>query len=247
MAKAPALAGGFELPLEPRLPRVGSVDAVGARGPRRRAREALDQAGVEAVRARARGADDGPDDARGRGHAGQGRGAVLEGRAARSVRPERPVGARRVCVYPNLVPTAVERLRGTGVKVASVATAFPSGQAPLDASCRGALGRRAGRRRGRHGDRPRRVPLRPLREGLRRDRADQGGVRRRAPEGDPRGRRARHVRQRAPRVAPGHGRGRRLHQDVDRQAPRRRDAARDARACWRRSATCTTRRGAGWA
>ena len=36
-----------------------------------------------------------------------------------------------VCVYPNLVPTAVERLRGTGVKVASVATAFPSGQSPL--------------------------------------------------------------------------------------------------------------------
>ena len=40
-----------------------------------------------------------------------------------------PVAA--VCVYPNLVPVALERLRGTGVKVASVATAFPSGQAPL--------------------------------------------------------------------------------------------------------------------
>lgn len=35
-----------------------------------------------------------------------------------------------ICVYPNLVPTAVERTRGTSVKVASVATAFPSGQAP---------------------------------------------------------------------------------------------------------------------
>ena len=35
-----------------------------------------------------------------------------------------------MCVYPNLVPTAVERTRGTSVKVASVATAFPSGQAP---------------------------------------------------------------------------------------------------------------------
>jgi deoxyribose-phosphate aldolase len=33
-----------------------------------------------------------------------------------------------VCVYPNLVPTAVERTRGTSVKVASVATAFPSGR-----------------------------------------------------------------------------------------------------------------------
>jgi len=37
-----------------------------------------------------------------------------------------------VCVYPNLVPTALERTRGTNVKVASVATAFPSGQAPLE-------------------------------------------------------------------------------------------------------------------
>ena len=37
-----------------------------------------------------------------------------------------------VCVYPNLVPVALERTRGTSVKVASVATAFPSGQTPLD-------------------------------------------------------------------------------------------------------------------
>src|SRR5205823_10237477 len=41
-----------------------------------------------------------------------------------------PVAA--VCDYPNLVPTAVERLRGSGVKVASVATAFPSGQSPIE-------------------------------------------------------------------------------------------------------------------
>src|SRR4051812_40448950 len=40
--------------------------------------------------------------------------------------------AAAVCVYPDLVPTAVEALRGTGVHVASVATAFPSGRAPLD-------------------------------------------------------------------------------------------------------------------
>jgi deoxyribose-phosphate aldolase len=37
-----------------------------------------------------------------------------------------------VCVYPNLVPTAKEALAGTKVNVASVATAFPSGQSPLD-------------------------------------------------------------------------------------------------------------------
>jgi deoxyribose-phosphate aldolase len=41
-----------------------------------------------------------------------------------------PVAA--VCVYPNLVPTAKKALRGSSVKVASVATAFPSGQSPLD-------------------------------------------------------------------------------------------------------------------
>lgn len=40
-----------------------------------------------------------------------------------------PVAA--VCVYPNLVPVAVHALEGSGVHVASVATAFPSGQSPL--------------------------------------------------------------------------------------------------------------------
>src|SRR5206468_3041141 len=34
--------------------------------------------------------------------------------------------------YPNLVPYAVERTRGTNVKVAAVATAFPSGQSSMD-------------------------------------------------------------------------------------------------------------------
>jgi deoxyribose-phosphate aldolase len=37
-----------------------------------------------------------------------------------------------VCVYPNLVATAKRALAGSTVKVASVATAFPSGQSPLD-------------------------------------------------------------------------------------------------------------------
>jgi len=36
-----------------------------------------------------------------------------------------------VCVYPDLVATAVEALRGSSVAVASVATAFPSGRAAL--------------------------------------------------------------------------------------------------------------------
>ncbi|HXF58063.1 MAG TPA: deoxyribose-phosphate aldolase [Actinomycetota bacterium] len=38
-----------------------------------------------------------------------------------------------VVVYPNLVPVAAGQLRGTGVRVASVAGAFPSGLAPLEA------------------------------------------------------------------------------------------------------------------
>jgi len=38
-----------------------------------------------------------------------------------------------LCIYPRLVKVAKDALRGSGVKLASVATAFPSGQAPLDA------------------------------------------------------------------------------------------------------------------
>lgn len=37
-----------------------------------------------------------------------------------------------VCVYPNFVKTAVQELKGTNVKVASVATAFPSGQSSAE-------------------------------------------------------------------------------------------------------------------
>ncbi|MEZ5332086.1 MAG: deoxyribose-phosphate aldolase [Thermoanaerobaculia bacterium] len=56
--------------------------------------------------------------------------------AAKAVRPD-PTdpsipSVAALCVYPNLVPTAVEALRGSGVHVASVATYFPSGQAPLE-------------------------------------------------------------------------------------------------------------------
>jgi deoxyribose-phosphate aldolase len=41
-----------------------------------------------------------------------------------------PVAA--VCVYPSMIPVAAEALRGSGIHLASVATAFPSGQAPLE-------------------------------------------------------------------------------------------------------------------
>lgn len=56
--------------------------------------------------------------------------------SAKAIRPD-PIddsvpSVAAVCVYPNLVPIAKEALEGTGVKVASVAASFPSGQAPLD-------------------------------------------------------------------------------------------------------------------
>jgi deoxyribose-phosphate aldolase len=44
--------------------------------------------------------------------------------------PVPPVAA--VCVYPSMVPIARAALAGSSVKVASVATAFPSGQYPLE-------------------------------------------------------------------------------------------------------------------
>jgi deoxyribose-phosphate aldolase len=37
-----------------------------------------------------------------------------------------------VCVYPSMVPVAAKALAGSGIGIASVATAFPSGQAPLE-------------------------------------------------------------------------------------------------------------------
>ncbi|WP_431929843.1 deoxyribose-phosphate aldolase [Amycolatopsis tucumanensis] len=49
---------------------------------------------------------------------------------ARRPDPERPDTPQvaAVCVYPDLVATAVDGLKGTGIGVASVATAFPSGR-----------------------------------------------------------------------------------------------------------------------
>src|ERR1700687_2325440 len=51
---------------------------------------------------------------------------------AKGIRP-RPADARApsgaaTCLYPPMVAHAVAHLRGSGVRVASVATAFPSGQ-----------------------------------------------------------------------------------------------------------------------
>ena len=131
MAQAPALPGGFELPLEPRLPRIGSVDAVAleqraatlaTRSIKRHSKlAALDLAVRMMDLTTLEGADT------------PGKVAAL---CAKAMRPD-PVdtsvpAVAAVCVYPNLVPVAKARLAGSGVKVASVATAFPSGQSPLE-------------------------------------------------------------------------------------------------------------------
>lgn len=50
--------------------------------------------------------------------------------AAKGFRPLPSVAA--VCVYPAMVRTAVDALKGTGIHVASVATSFPSGQVSLE-------------------------------------------------------------------------------------------------------------------
>src|SRR3954449_13225935 len=54
---------------------------------------------------------------------------------AKAVRPDPTDGSTppvaAVCVYPDLVEVALEAVRGSTVKVASVATAFPSGRSSL--------------------------------------------------------------------------------------------------------------------
>lgn len=54
----------------------------------------------------------------------------------KAVSPDREVdgtpSTAAVCVYPDMVATAVEALAGSGVKVASVATAFPAGRSSLE-------------------------------------------------------------------------------------------------------------------
>jgi deoxyribose-phosphate aldolase len=131
MAQAPALPRGFELPLEPRLPRIGSVDQVaveeraGALAKRSIKREAKLWALELAVRMMDLTTLEGADT--------PGKVAALASKAVRPDPVDRTVpSVAAVCVYPNLVSVARERVAGSGVKVASVATGFPSGQYPLD-------------------------------------------------------------------------------------------------------------------
>ena len=129
MAQAPVLPSGFELPLEPRLPRIGSVDAVALeeRAASLAKRSIKRDAKVFALELAIRTTDlttlEGADT--------PGKVAALCSKALRPdpTDPSIPACAA-ICVYPNLVPTARDRLEGSGVRVAAVATGFPSGQYP---------------------------------------------------------------------------------------------------------------------
>ena len=106
---------------------------------------------------------------------------------------------------------------------------LPRGQSFLEIKLAETKRGRGGRRRDRHGHRPRRVPERRLRHGVRRDRGHQGSVRPRPSQGHPRDRRARHVRRGPPGERPRDGRRRRLHQDQHGQGHAGRDTAGHAR------------------
>ena len=135
VSSAQVLPGGFELPLEPRLPRIGAVDQVALeeRAASLAKRSIKKESKLQALELAVRMMDlttlEGSDT--------PGKVAAL---AAKAIQPD-PAdpsvpSCAAICVYPNLVPAARERVQGSGVKVASVATAFPSGQSPLPVKLR---------------------------------------------------------------------------------------------------------------
>jgi deoxyribose-phosphate aldolase len=131
MAKAPALPRGFELPLEPRLPRIGSIDqvAVEERAATLAKRSIKRESKVFALELAVRMTDlttlEGADT--------PGKIAALCSKAIRPDPADPTVpSVAAVCVYPDLVALASERVGESGVNVASVATAFPSGRSALE-------------------------------------------------------------------------------------------------------------------
>src|SRR5919201_1540091 len=132
MREATSPAGQVEPvePFEPRLTRIGAVDAVAleARAADLGKRSIKKGSKLEALDLIVRMIDlttlEGADT--------PGKVAAL---CAKAVRPD-PVdtsvpAVAAVCVYPTMAGEARRRLAGSGVKVASVATAFPSGQSPV--------------------------------------------------------------------------------------------------------------------
>src|SRR3954454_5558109 len=116
MAQAPVLPAGFELPLEPRLPRIGSVDAVALEeGSASLAKRSIKKdAKVFALELAIRCIDlttlEGADT--------PGKVSAL---CSKAIRPDpsdpNVPSVAAICVYPNLVPAAKERLAGSSVKV----------------------------------------------------------------------------------------------------------------------------------
>jgi deoxyribose-phosphate aldolase len=131
MSQTVALPRSLELPGGGRLPRPGSVDAVSLEG---RAAElakrsikresklfALDLAIRMIDLTTLEGADT------------PGKVRALSTKAVQPEPGDPSIpSVAAVCVYPSLVGTARRALVGSTVKIASVATAFPSGQAPLE-------------------------------------------------------------------------------------------------------------------
>jgi deoxyribose-phosphate aldolase len=131
MPQAELLPRDLELPLDLRLPRVGAVDAVALEAragdlARRSIKKGAKLAALDlAVRMMDLTTLEGADT--------PGKVAAL---CAKARRPDPADGSvppvAAVCVYPNLVGVARAALEGSPVKVASVATAFPSGQSPIE-------------------------------------------------------------------------------------------------------------------
>jgi deoxyribose-phosphate aldolase len=131
MAQAQLLPRDLELPLDLRLPRIGAVDAVAleARAGELAKRSIKKESKLAALDLAIRMMDlttlEGADT--------PGKVSALCAKAMHPDPADPTIPAvAAVCVYPNLVAVAKARLAGSTVKVASVATAFPSGQSPLD-------------------------------------------------------------------------------------------------------------------
>jgi deoxyribose-phosphate aldolase len=130
MSESTVVARPYAVPGGARLPRVGAVDAVAleARAAELAKRSIKREAKLFALELAVRMIDlttlEGADT--------PGKVAALCSKAVRPDPEDRTIpSVAAVCVYPSHVATARARLAGTGVKVASVATAFPSGQSPL--------------------------------------------------------------------------------------------------------------------
>ena len=130
MTQSPALPAGFDLPVEVRLPRIGSVDQVGveARAAALASRSIKRESKLQALDTAIRMCDlttlEGQDT--------PGKIAALCAKARRPDPEDASVpSVATVCVYPSLIPYARAGVDGSSVKVCSVATAFPSGQSPL--------------------------------------------------------------------------------------------------------------------